>query len=76
MERTTVARIVGRIYSALGVVTDGHLVEVDASGLVAGYVGQTAIKTKEQISSALGGILFVAVLYYMVFSGALDEPKA
>ncbi len=61
--KTTVARIVGRIYSALGVVSDGHLVEVDASGLVAGYVGQTAIKTKEQITSALGGILFIDEAY-------------
>jgi len=61
--KTTVARIVGRIYSALGVVADGHLVEVDASGLVAGYVGQTAIKTQEQITSALGGILFIDEAY-------------
>jgi AAA+ superfamily predicted ATPase len=61
--KTTVARIVGRIYSALGVVSDGHLVEVDASGLVAGYVGQTAIKTKEQITAALGGILFIDEAY-------------
>jgi hypothetical protein len=61
--KTTVARIVGRIYSALGVVADGHLVEVDASGLVAGYVGQTAIKTKEQITAALGGILFIDEAY-------------
>lgn len=61
--KTTVARIVGRIYQALNVVPDGHLVEVDASGLIAGYVGQTAIKTSEQITQALGGILFVDEAY-------------
>ena len=61
--KTTVARIVGRIYKALEVVPDGHLVETDASGMVAGYVGQTAIKTSEQISKALGGILFIDEAY-------------
>ena len=61
--KTTVARIVGRIYAALGVVPDGHLVETDASGLIAGYVGQTAIKTAEQISRAVGGILFIDEAY-------------
>lgn len=61
--KTTVARIVGRIYSALGVITDGHLVETDASGMVAGFVGQTAIKTQERITSALGGILFIDEAY-------------
>ncbi|MCU0297688.1 MAG: AAA family ATPase [Candidatus Nanopelagicales bacterium] len=61
--KTTVARIVGRIYRALAVVPDGHLVETDASGLIAGYVGQTAIKTSEQITKALGGILFIDEAY-------------
>lgn len=61
--KTTVARIVGRIYKALRVVPDGHLVETDASGLVAGFVGQTALKTAEQIEAALGGILFVDEAY-------------
>ncbi|HQR78632.1 MAG TPA: AAA family ATPase [Actinomycetota bacterium] len=61
--KTTVARIVGRIYTALGVVRNGQLVETDASGLVAGYVGQTALKTQEQIDKALGGILFVDEAY-------------
>ena len=64
--KTTVARIVGRIYSALGVVRDGHLLEVDAGGLVAGYVGQTAIKTQEQITKALGGVLFIDEAYGLV----------
>lgn len=64
--KTTVARIVGRIYGALGLVADGHLVETDASGLVAGYVGQTAIKTQEQITKALGGVLFIDEAYGII----------
>jgi hypothetical protein len=61
--KTTVARILAGLYSAIGVLSKGHLVEVDRSGLVAGYVGQTAIKTGDVIKSALGGILFIDEAY-------------
>jgi len=61
--KTTVARILSELYKAIGVLSKGQLVEVDRSGLVAGFVGQTALKTSEVIESALGGILFIDEAY-------------
>lgn len=61
--KTTVARILAKIYKALGILERGHLVEVDRQKLVAGYVGQTAIKTTEQIDNAIGGVLFIDEAY-------------
>ena len=61
--KTTVARLLAKIYKALGVLSQGQLVEVDRGGLVGGYVGQTAIKTQEVIDKAMGGILFIDEAY-------------
>ena len=61
--KTTIARLLSKIYAKLNVVSKGQLVEVDRSQLIAGYVGQTAIKVKEQIDNALGGILFIDEAY-------------
>jgi SpoVK/Ycf46/Vps4 family AAA+-type ATPase len=61
--KTTVARILTKIYKALGVLERGHMIETDRQGLVAGYIGQTAIKTSKKIDEALGGVLFIDEAY-------------
>lgn len=64
--KTTVARLLARLYHAIGVLPKGQLVEVDRSGLVAGFVGQTAQKTQEVIQKAIGGVLFIDEAYALV----------
>ena len=61
--KTTVARLLAGLYKAIGVLPKGQLVEVDRSGLVAGYVGQTAIQTQKGLQSAMGGVLFIDEAY-------------
>jgi len=70
--KTTVARILAEIYKDLGILKNGHLVETDRSGLVAEYVGQTAVKTNKIIDSALDGILFIDEAYSLVQGGGND----
>lgn len=76
--KTTVARILAGIYRDLGVLRKGHLVETDRSGLVAEYVGQTAVKTNKLIDSALDGVLFIDEAYTLVQGGNGDSygPEA
>jgi SpoVK/Ycf46/Vps4 family AAA+-type ATPase len=61
--KTTVARIIGKIYKALGLLERGHVVETDREGLIAEFLGQTAVKTKEMIDKAMGGVLFIDEAY-------------
>lgn len=66
--KTTVARILTKIYKALGVLERGHMVETDRQGLVAGFVGQTAIKTAERIDESMGGVLFIDEAYALTMN--------
>lgn len=67
--KTTLARIIAKIYKALGLLERGHVVEVDREGLIAGYVGQTAIKTQEKVEAAMGGVLFIDEAYALAEDG-------
>ena len=73
--KTTVARILAKIYKKLGVVSKGHLVETDRAGLVAEYVGQTAVKTNKIIDSALDGVLFIDEAYSLISGSENDFGK-
>ena len=70
--KTTIARLMSRIYHSLGILSKGQLVETDRSGLVAGYVGQTALKTSKVIEQALGGVLFIDEAYTLSGKGESD----
>ena len=71
--KTTVARLLARIYHAVGVLSQGQLVEVDRSGLVAGFVGQTALKTQEIVQKAIGGVLFIDEAYALVSADSAND---
>lgn len=71
--KTTVARLISAIYKELGLLSKGNLVETDRGGLVAGYVGQTALKVKEVVEKAIGGVLFIDEAYSLTnYSGGND----
>lgn len=71
--KTTVARLIAQLYCAIGVLSKGQLVETDRSGLVAGFVGQTAIKTQEAVQKALGGVLFVDEAYALTSAEGTND---
>ena len=71
--KTTIARLMARIYHSLGILSKGQLVEVDRGGLVAGYVGQTALKTTKVIESAMGGVLFIDEAYALSSRGERER---
>lgn len=70
--KTTVARYIGRLYKCLGLLSKGHTVEKDRSGLVDGFIGQTEIKTKKVIDEAMGGVLFIDEAYTLSGKGSND----
>ena len=70
--KTTVARLLSQIYRAVGVVSKGHLVETDRSKLVAGFVGQTALKTQQTLEASLGGMLLIDEAYALARGGEND----
>jgi len=70
--KTTIARLLAQIYRTLGILTRGQLVETDRAGMVAGYVGQTALKVKEVVNRSLGGVLFIDEAYALSSGGGND----
>ncbi|HMM21660.1 MAG TPA: AAA family ATPase [Selenomonadales bacterium] len=73
--KTTVARIMGKVFREMGVLARGHLIEVERADLVGEYIGHTAQKTREQLKRAYGGILFIDEAYSLARGGEKDFGK-
>nr|WP_234410394.1 stage V sporulation protein K [Caldalkalibacillus mannanilyticus] len=73
--KTTVARILGKLFQEMGVLSKGHLVEVERADLVGEYIGHTAQKTRDLVRKALGGILFIDEAYSLARGGSKDFGK-
>jgi stage V sporulation protein K len=73
--KTTVARIMGKVFREMGVLSRGHLIEVERADLVGEYIGHTAQKTREQLKKAFGGILFIDEAYSLARGGEKDFGK-
>lgn len=73
--KTTVARILGRLFHAMGMLGKGHMIEVERADLVGEYIGHTALKTRELIKKAIGGILFIDEAYSLARGGEKDFGK-
>ena len=71
--KTTVARLLAEIYHVMGILSKGQFIETDRSGLVAGYVGQTALKVQEVVEKALGGVLFIDEAYALTYSDSGND---
>lgn len=71
--KTTIARLLAQVYRTLKILSRGHLVETDRAGLVAGFVGQTALKVKELVNKALGGVLFIDEAYALTPAGSGND---
>jgi SpoVK/Ycf46/Vps4 family AAA+-type ATPase len=71
--KTTVARLLGKIFKAMGILKNGHVIEVDRSGLVGQYIGETALKTEKVISEAIGGLLFIDEAYSLIKPGSQQD---
>lgn len=73
--KTTVARYIGKLFRELNVLNKGHIIEIERADLVGEYIGHTAIKTKDQIQKALGGVLFIDEAYSLARGGEKDFGK-
>ena len=73
--KTTVARIVGRLFKEMGILQKGHVIEVERADLVGEYIGHTALKTREQLKRAMGGVLFIDEAYSLARGGEKDFGK-